>query len=305
MNAPDIQDAAARPERQGHHRARPQVRVAVLHARLSVRDRARRRRGRRGRRRQPLPRLRRRHRRQLDRRQSHPEVVEAITEQAQKFIHMSGTDFYYEPQVRLAEELASIAPIDGDVRTFFAQLRHRGDRSGDQAGALSHQAAGHDRVPRRVPRPLAGLAVADREQGRSSAAASVRSCPACITRRIRTSTASPAAPTRAPTQCLAFIDRSDLRAPRRRPTRSPRSSSSRSRARAATSSPPPAFLQGLRELTHEARHPARRRRGAVGHGADREDVRLGALRPEGATSSTSRRGSPRACRSASRARAPT
>jgi 4-aminobutyrate aminotransferase len=51
---------------------------------------------------------------------SHPEVVKAITEQAQKFIHMSGTDFYYEPQVRLAEELASIAPIAGDVRTFFA-----------------------------------------------------------------------------------------------------------------------------------------------------------------------------------------
>jgi 4-aminobutyrate aminotransferase len=51
---------------------------------------------------------------------SHPEVVRAIIEQAQKFIHMSGTDFYYEPQVRLAEELASIAPIDGDVRTFFA-----------------------------------------------------------------------------------------------------------------------------------------------------------------------------------------
>jgi len=51
---------------------------------------------------------------------SHPEVVKAICDQAQKFIHMSGTDFYYEPQVRLAEELASIAPIDGDVRTFFA-----------------------------------------------------------------------------------------------------------------------------------------------------------------------------------------
>ena len=50
---------------------------------------------------------------------SHPDVVKAIIEQAQKFIHMSGTDFYYEPQVRLAEELASIAPIDGEVRTFF------------------------------------------------------------------------------------------------------------------------------------------------------------------------------------------
>ena len=50
---------------------------------------------------------------------SHPDVVKAICEQAQKFIHMSGTDFYYEPQVRLAEELAAIAPIDGPVRTFF------------------------------------------------------------------------------------------------------------------------------------------------------------------------------------------
>ncbi len=51
---------------------------------------------------------------------SHPDVVAAIVDQAGKFIHMSGTDFYYEPQVRLAEELARIVPIDGAVRTFFA-----------------------------------------------------------------------------------------------------------------------------------------------------------------------------------------
>jgi 4-aminobutyrate aminotransferase len=50
---------------------------------------------------------------------SHPTVVRAITEQAQKFLHMSGTDFYYEPQVRLAEELASVVPIRGGVRSFF------------------------------------------------------------------------------------------------------------------------------------------------------------------------------------------
>src|SRR5262249_3248845 len=53
---------------------------------------------------------------------SHPEVVQAITEQAQKFLHMSGTDFYYEPQVRLAEEIAAIAPMGGSgggVRSFF------------------------------------------------------------------------------------------------------------------------------------------------------------------------------------------
>ena len=50
---------------------------------------------------------------------SHPEVVAAIIEQAQRFLHMSGTDFYYEPQVRLGEEIAAIAPIDGGVRSFF------------------------------------------------------------------------------------------------------------------------------------------------------------------------------------------
>ena len=50
---------------------------------------------------------------------SHPDVVKAISDQAAKFIHMSGTDFYYEPQVRLAEELAAIVPIRGEVRSFF------------------------------------------------------------------------------------------------------------------------------------------------------------------------------------------
>jgi 4-aminobutyrate aminotransferase len=50
---------------------------------------------------------------------SHPEVVKAIVDQAQKFLHMSGTDFYYEPQVRLAEELAAIAPMKGPNRSFF------------------------------------------------------------------------------------------------------------------------------------------------------------------------------------------
>jgi len=50
---------------------------------------------------------------------SHPAVVQAIGDQAQKFLHMSGTDFYYEPQVRLAEEIASLVPWPGGARTFF------------------------------------------------------------------------------------------------------------------------------------------------------------------------------------------
>ncbi|MBI4264459.1 MAG: acetyl ornithine aminotransferase family protein [Acidobacteria bacterium] len=50
---------------------------------------------------------------------SHPDVVRAIVEQARKFLHMSGTDFYYEPQVRLGEELSAIAPMPGPHRSFF------------------------------------------------------------------------------------------------------------------------------------------------------------------------------------------
>lgn len=51
---------------------------------------------------------------------SHPAVVKAIVEQSQKFLHMSGTDFYYEPQVRLAETMNQIAPMRGPTRAFFS-----------------------------------------------------------------------------------------------------------------------------------------------------------------------------------------
>src|SRR6185312_10696725 len=51
---------------------------------------------------------------------SHPDVVKAIVDQAQRFLHMSGTDFYYEGQVQLAERFGELAPIDGDVRSFFS-----------------------------------------------------------------------------------------------------------------------------------------------------------------------------------------
>lgn len=51
---------------------------------------------------------------------SHPEVVDAIITQARKFLHMSGTDFYYEPQVQLAQALSDVTPGAGEKRTFFA-----------------------------------------------------------------------------------------------------------------------------------------------------------------------------------------
>ena len=49
----------------------------------------------------------------------HPEVVAAIQKQAGELIHMSGTDFYYENMITLAERLAKIAPMSGPVRVYY------------------------------------------------------------------------------------------------------------------------------------------------------------------------------------------
>jgi 4-aminobutyrate aminotransferase len=49
----------------------------------------------------------------------HPEVVAAIQDQAEKLLHMSGTDFYYRPQIDLAEKLAQVAPGRTPKKVFF------------------------------------------------------------------------------------------------------------------------------------------------------------------------------------------
>ena len=74
---------------------------------------------------------------------SHPDVVRAITGQAQKFLHMSGTDFYYELQVRLAEEVAAISPIDGPVKSFFG---NSGTEAIEAAIKLSRYATGRQNI---------------------------------------------------------------------------------------------------------------------------------------------------------------
>ena len=49
----------------------------------------------------------------------HPEVVKAIQQQAGELIHMSGTDFYYEGMVTLAERLSAVAPMPGPHRFYY------------------------------------------------------------------------------------------------------------------------------------------------------------------------------------------
>ncbi len=49
----------------------------------------------------------------------HPEVLRAIKEQADRLLHYSNTDFYYEPSVRLAEKLVQITPGNFGKRVYF------------------------------------------------------------------------------------------------------------------------------------------------------------------------------------------
>jgi len=50
---------------------------------------------------------------------SHPKVVAAIKEQAERFIHMSGTDFYYQPEIELAERLENKILPGTPAKVFF------------------------------------------------------------------------------------------------------------------------------------------------------------------------------------------
>lgn len=49
---------------------------------------------------------------------SHPKVVKAIQQQAEKFIHIS-SDYYHEAWVKLGEKLAEIAPFDEPASCFM------------------------------------------------------------------------------------------------------------------------------------------------------------------------------------------
>ena len=72
----------------------------------------------------------------------HPEVVAAIERQAAKLIHMSGTDFYYENMVDLAEKLAKIAPGNVERRVYFG---NSGTEAVEAALKLARYATGREK----------------------------------------------------------------------------------------------------------------------------------------------------------------
>ena len=150
---------------------------------------------------------------------AHPDVVRAIIEQAHKFLHMSGTDFYYEPQVRLAEEMAAIVPVGGgtgEVRSFFSNSGAEANEAALKLARYTTKRVQHHRVPRVVPRPHAGRAGGDVEQVRPAPrlrADDARRVPRAV-RELLPVPGRRSSRSRAPAECLELRRGSDPRAPR-------------------------------------------------------------------------------------------
>jgi len=76
---------------------------------------------------------------------SHPEVVQAIKDQAEKFLHICSMDFYFDLQARFAERLSDKVQIKGNGknRVFFA---NSGAEAWEGAVKLAHYKTGRQNV---------------------------------------------------------------------------------------------------------------------------------------------------------------
>jgi 4-aminobutyrate aminotransferase len=72
---------------------------------------------------------------------SHPAVVQAVTEAAQKFLHIS-SDYWHEGQVALGEKMAELAPMGEPAMSFFTQS---GTESVEGALKLARYVTGRSR----------------------------------------------------------------------------------------------------------------------------------------------------------------
>jgi 4-aminobutyrate aminotransferase len=74
---------------------------------------------------------------------SHPKVVEAVQQQAAKFLHYSGTDFYYRNMANLAEKLADLAPGDSAKKVYFG---NSGTEAIEACIKLARYSTGRDKM---------------------------------------------------------------------------------------------------------------------------------------------------------------
>ena len=94
---------------------------------------------------------------------SHPAVVQAIKDAADRFLHIS-SDYWHEGQVRLAERMNELSPMKEPAMSFFCQSGTESVEGGAQARALHDRPRPLHRLFGRLPRPHHGLAVLHVEQ---------------------------------------------------------------------------------------------------------------------------------------------
>ena len=106
---------------------------------------------------------------------SHPEVVAAIKDAADRFLHIS-SDYWHEGQVELGEAIAALDPVSGPAMTFFA---NSGTEAVEAALKLARQVTGRGALHRfpRAPSTAARWARSpSRPRSTPSSAATSRPC---------------------------------------------------------------------------------------------------------------------------------
>ena len=94
---------------------------------------------------------------------SHPAVVQAIKDAADRFLHIS-SDYWHEGQIKLAERLNELSPMKEPVMSFFAQSGTESVEGALEIGALHHGTRPVHRLSGRVSRQNHGFAVVHVQQ---------------------------------------------------------------------------------------------------------------------------------------------
>jgi 4-aminobutyrate aminotransferase-like enzyme len=101
---------------------------------------------------------------------SHPEVVQAVKDQADKFFNMCGHVFYNQGQAEYAERLTKLAPIKGNGknRVFFCNSGAEAWEGAIKLARYKTKAPERDLFLWCVPWPHAGIDHGERQQGRAA-----------------------------------------------------------------------------------------------------------------------------------------
>ena len=111
---------------------------------------------------------------------THPEVVEAIKNQCDRFLHYSNTDFYYKEAINLAENLQTIAPGNLEKKVYFGNSGTEAVEAAIKLARWHTRKQSIHRVHRRFSRTHNGFVSFYRQQTKRREAFFCLLCPAYL-----------------------------------------------------------------------------------------------------------------------------